>query len=219
MSVQTIDFIEAIEQLEPGRFAVYDDVSWEEYEELSDQIIDDPSVCLTYDRGRLEIMPVSGEHDHYSRIILLAVAVLCDETDREMEPYGSMTLKQVATQQATEPDECFYIRHAHQARGIKRLDLRYDPPPDLAVEIDITHGSMSKLPIYAEVGVPEVWRYNRRRVQFFRLVGAEYVEIPVSDEFPFLTPQAVADVIALAQNEGQTTARRAFREWVRANKA
>jgi Uma2 family endonuclease len=96
--------------------------------------------------------------------------------------------------------------------------VNYDPPPDLALKVDITHGSLSKFPIYAGLGVPEVWRYDGQRVEFYRLVGDAYLQIHTSAAFPFLTPEVMTQFLRLGEAEGHTKARRAMRDWATANK-
>ncbi|MEO8892528.1 MAG: Uma2 family endonuclease, partial [Coleofasciculaceae cyanobacterium] len=68
-----------------------------------------------------------------------------------------------------EPDSCYYIQNEAQVRGKIELDFTVDPPPDLALEIDITSSSINQLEIYADLGIPEVWRYDGRTIHFYQL--------------------------------------------------
>jgi Uma2 family endonuclease len=96
--------------------------------------------------------------------------------------------------------------------------LDQDAPPDLAIEVDITNPTLNKFSIYAGLGVPEIWRYKDRQIEFYRLKGDHYVSISTSDLFPFLKPEVVAEAIGRGNSEGINAMRREFRKWVQANK-
>jgi Uma2 family endonuclease len=107
-------------------------------------------------------------------------------------------------------DGCFYIQNAEQVIGRDDFDLETAPPPDLAVEIDITRKSLRKLSIYAALRVPEVWRYYGTVCRFYRLSEGRYLEIQVSDSLSGLTPQIIADAVELSKTVGQDEAIKAF---------
>lgn len=88
------------------------------------------------------------------------------ELDVDARRLGSKTFKREDLLKGFEPDSCFYIQHVEAISGKDEVDLNTDPPPDLVIEIDITSPSLPRLPIFAGVGVPEVWRYDGRQVQF-----------------------------------------------------
>jgi Uma2 family endonuclease len=150
------------------------------------------------------------------------IVVMCDALDLKLESFGSATMRKTRNQKGVEPDNSYYLKNAPHLLALEkrgeRIDVNYDPPPDLALEVDITHGSLSKFPIYAGLGVPEVWRYDGQRVEFYRLVGDAYFQIHTSAAFPFLTPEVMAQFLRLGEAEGHTKARRAMREWATANK-
>lgn len=218
MNVQTVSYAEIAREMQPGEARLFDGVSWDDYEQVLDEIVDEPIFKITYDNGSLEIMTLSIGHDRRSRQFYDFIVILADELGLEAEGIGSATLKRKRKLKGLEPDEAFYIQNASAVVGLERLDLEIDPPPDLAVEIDLTHGSRSKLPVYAGIGVPEVWRYDGEKVEFYRLIGGHYIEIEASDLFPFLTPEALNEFVEQGNTEGQTAARRDFRAWVEVHK-
>src|SRR5262249_56348502 len=130
---------------------------------------------------------------------------------------GSATLKEQLLDKGVQPDACFYVQNAHRITGSLELDLKKDPPPDLAIEIDISHGSTTKLPIYSALRIPEVWRYDGRTAQMhmYHLTEEGYVEAPTSRAFPFLTAAALTDFLEQSKRKGQTATLRAFRNWMR----
>ncbi|MEP7339783.1 MAG: Uma2 family endonuclease, partial [Acidobacteriota bacterium] len=93
------------------------------------------------------------------------------------------------------------------------------PPPDIAVEIDITSESLARFPIYANLGVPEIWRYDEQQVSIYHLAASGYVEATTSRAFPFLTAEALDQFLERSQTEGQSPSLREFRQWIRAQQS
>lgn len=210
MSTRTADYMEAIEHLPDGAVLVIPQSTWEEYERLLDDLAGWPGMRVTYDRGRLEIMSPSPEHEEYKEFILRIVHMVCDELGLPLEARGSTTWKRRQAEQGTEPDTCFYVTNAHRIIGKRNIDLESDPPPDVAVEIDITNESLSKLPIYAALEVPEIWRYDGRTARFYELADGRYRDIADSRVLPSLTSAKLTEALAQSQREGQTAALTAF---------
>jgi Uma2 family endonuclease len=117
-----------------------------------------------------------------------------------------------------EPDGCFYVQNAARIIG-HRIDLKTDPPPDIVIEVDISHESTSKLAIYAGMGVPELWRYDGRRVHIYQLLEQRYVEVAASNTFPMITNEVLLRFLEQNKLEGQTAVLRSFREWLRVQTA
>ena len=155
-------------------------VSWETYERLLEDHLDSSAPRFTYDRGMLEILSPSPEHEAYNRSLALLVEVLAEELGVDVYDLGSTTFRREDLERGFEPDSCFYIQNEEKIRGKDRIDLTVDPPPDLVIEVDITSPSVNKLPIYARLGVPEIWRYNGRDLKVLRLENDGYVEVSES---------------------------------------
>jgi Uma2 family endonuclease len=217
MSVQTSQLIEAVMRLPPGGKLTMYDVRWEEYQAFLDQLGHSPRVRAGYDNGRLEIVTPSFKHEKYKGLVHDFVLVLSDELDREIVSYGSATLKIEKKKKGAEADDCFYIQHSTAIADQDSIDLRTDPPPDLVVEIDDTRDSATKLAIYAELGIPEVWCYDGDTVAFWRLTERGYVGASFSQAFPFVSPEHLANFVSNCRTAGQKAARRILRDWVRAS--
>lgn len=125
----------------------------------------------------------------------MLVEVLAEEMEVDIHGGGSTTFRREDLAKGFEPDECFYIRYAEVVRGKKQIDLAQDPPPDLVIEIDITGPSLNKFPIFAALGIPEVWRYDGARVAIFTLVDNDYVERPESVALPKVTSAILTEFI------------------------
>jgi Uma2 family endonuclease len=217
MSTRSIDYRDAVDHLPEGAALLLQDVSWDDYEQLLNDLADRPGLRLTYDAGKLWIMSPSLEHEEYKEFIAQVIYVLRDELDINVEPRGSTTWKKKRDAKGTEPDTCFYVANADRIIGKRTIDLSVDPPPDLAVEIDVTNESLTKFSIYATLGVPEIWRYESRdgRVFMYELRDQIYVEIPLSRSFPILTGAALTDFLEQSKTLGHKAALLAFRQWIK----
>ena len=191
--------------------------SWETYERLLDERGDSRVPRLAYDRGELEIMSPSSEHESVAYFAALLVAILAEEMRINAYGVGSTTYKRGDFGRGFEPDASFYIQNEELTRGKPRIDLYVDPPPDLVVEVDITSPSLDKFPIYARLGVHEVWRYDGARATIFVLEAGEYVEAGESAAMPPLTAGVLARFIEESASLGSTSWMRRVREWAREN--
>src|SRR4029453_4930950 len=155
----------------PEARVILHNISWSLYEQLLAEHEDKSRPRFVYDRGELEITVPSYEHEELNRLLDNCIAIIAMEWDIEYCDAGFNPFKRGDLKRGFEPDSCFYVQHAEQITGKKRLDLTIDPPPDLVLEVDITHSSLDKLSILAVVGVPEVWRYDGERVRMLALAG------------------------------------------------
>jgi Uma2 family endonuclease len=207
--------MDAIAHLPAGGSLILNDVPWEEYEELLSDLGEGYAVRIAYDRGRLEIMSPTARHEMYKDLLLRLVGRVADEADLVLETRGSTTFKQKRLLQGAEPDTCFYVENAKRIIGKGDIDLAKDPPPDIIVEVDVSHQSTGKLSFYSAIGVPEIWRYDERQVRILHLVEGRYVEMSASLTFPVLTDKVLTDVLEQSKIEGQSAALRTFRQWLR----
>ena len=214
MATQTADYLDAIAHLPAGGSLILNDVPWEEYEELLSDLGEGYAVRIAYDRGRLEIMSPTARHEMYKELLLAVVWIIANEADLVLETRGSTTFKEKQLAQGAEPDTCFYLKNADRIIGRGDIDLTRDPAPDIVVEIDVSHQSTGKLSFYAAIGVPEIWRYDERRVKILHLIDRRYVEMPMSLAFPSVTNQVLSELLEQGKTEGQSAALRSFRQWL-----
>jgi Uma2 family endonuclease len=199
-------------QSPPDQRMILHHVSWETYQRLLQDFENSSAPRLTYDRGTLEIMTPLPEHEGYGRFFEFVLAAVEEATGAKVYSFGSTTFSRDDLQQGFEADACFYIQNGSRVRGKDRLDLHVDPPPDLVIEIDMTHPSLPKLPIYAQVGVPEVWRYVAGAVEILVLDGEQYVQVPSSRALPIVTAQMLTALVRASRGLSQAERLRLARE-------
>ena len=198
----------------PGQRLLLHDVGWDEFEAILAELGEHRGSRIAYDNGLLEVMAPSPEHEADKEIIGDLLKAILEELDREFWPLGSTTFKNKAMLKGIEPDQCFYIQNEAAVRGKKRIDLTVDPPPDLALEVDVT--SRTRTDTYAALGVPELWRREGQTIRVYQLQSGQYVEVQESPTFPdWPLQEQISRCVAQSQTEGRNKAMRAFREWIR----
>lgn len=190
-------------------------ITWSEYESLLKKANERP-VRFTYDNGRLEIMTMSSEHGWATGIIGRMINLLAIVLSVPFQSADSFTIKQKLRKKGLEPDDCFWFQHEKQVRGrMKRLDLDIDPPPDLAVEVEVSRSVIKRMKIYAALKVPEIWRFKGGRL-FAYLLQADgtYRVSEHSKVFPFLAMSELEPWIEKGANMDQATFSQEFMAWV-----
>jgi Uma2 family endonuclease len=188
-------------------------ISWQTYETLLEEL-SDRHLRLTYNRGNLEIMTPSPEHEFNKKVMGRFIETLAEESAIQILPLGSTTFKRPELSGA-EPDECFYISNIDAVRGKKRLDLTEDPAPDLVVEIDITSLSRNRLQVYADLGVAEVWIYNGESLVIQQLQNGIYVTSQTSQFFLNIPIPEIVEFLQQAGSIDYLELVKSFRQWVR----
>jgi len=204
---------------EPGESRVLlRNISWKTYESLLEDLSDCSAPRLTYDRGVLEIMSPQAKHENANTTIKLLIGVISEELEIEIQDLGSTTFKREEFERGFEADSCFYIQKAALVRGKDRLDLPADPPPEIVFEVDITGSSLHKDSIFAQLGVPEVWRHDGKNMEILVRSAEGYHKSQVSSALPFIT----AEILERFISEGRTLSRpewfKGVRAWARQQK-
>jgi Uma2 family endonuclease len=188
-------------------------ISWQTYETLLEEL-SDRRLRLTYNRGNLEIMAPSPEHELSKTLMGRFVETLAEESEVQIYPLGSTTFKRPKLSGA-EPDECYYIYNIDAVRGKNRLDLTEDPAPDLVVEIDVTSSSQSRLQVYADLGVAEVWIYDGESLVIQQLQNGIYITSLTSQFFLNIPIPEISGFLQQAKTMDYLELVKAFRKWVK----
>ncbi|ALB40034.1 hypothetical protein AA650_05770 [Anabaena sp. WA102] len=200
----------------PGQQMLLKDISWQKLENILEEMGEKRAARISYSDGWLEIMVPLPEHEKDKEIFGELVRILLDKLEIDFEPFGSTTLKNERMRQAVEPDTSFYIQNQAAVIGKNRIDLNIDPPPDLAIEIDIT--SRTRFDNYEILGVPELWRYQQQGLEIFLLREGKYIKSSSSPNFPDIPIiELVNEYVQQCLTIGRSQAMRNFRNWVKDN--
>ena len=190
-------------------------VSWEAYEKIL-EALGERRIRITYDRGDLEFMSPSNTHEWTIRLFDRLINALTEELNVPIRGCRCTTLRRKEAERGLEPDDSYYVQSEPLVRGKMDLNInRGDPPPDLAIEIDVTSSSIDRMGVYAGLGVPELWRYDGETLSLHRLESGTYRSADGSAAFPFLNPADLLPFLDLRAEMGETTLVRTFRQWVR----
>ena len=214
----THEILDATEHLPGGATLVVSQVAWDDYERVLEGLAERPRLRVSYDCGRLEIVSPSREHETTERLIEDLVLLYCQTFHVELEKFGHTTWKHPGLEKGVEVDACYCIRDPQRGARRESSGLGPDSPPDIAVEIDVTSGSLKKFPIYAALSVPEIWWYDGTSFRFYQLVEAAYVETTNSHFLPKLTGSMLTESIQIKKTQGQPEAREAFLRLIQALK-
>ncbi|MBW4488557.1 MAG: Uma2 family endonuclease [Trichocoleus desertorum ATA4-8-CV12] len=200
---------------------VLDKISWQKFENILAELGADRTTRFAYHRGRMEMMNPHEEHERYRKLIESLLLVLADETYLKLVGFSSALLQQPEVQCAIEPNACFYISHAPQMLGKTNLDLSHDPVPDLVLDITFTSSTLDKLPIYAALGIPEVWCYTsnsdpvpEQQLTIYQLQNQQYFVSETSLAFNFLPAARVLEFIEQSDSLGLVQSLQLLRAWV-----
>ncbi len=181
------------------RKVVLHNISWALYQDLQAAKGDNSNPRFAYDQGALEITMLSHEHEQANRALADIFATLADVLEIDFSNAGSTTFDREDLEKALEPDTCFYVQQADVMRGKKRIDPLTDPPPELVIEVDVSSSSLNKLPIYAGLGVSEIWRWRLHGVSILRLEHGAYHQQQASVVLPGVTGEQLTYLLQASQ--------------------
>lgn len=209
----TLVRIAQIETLQ-GQTTILHDIDWQQFEAILEDLGDNRASRIAYFDGVLEIRMPLPEHERTKVIISNLLVILLEELDWEWESLGSSTFKTKSMKAGIEPDDCFYIKNYAAMIGKKRLDMSIDPPPDIAIEVDLT--SNTQISAYEALAVAEIWRYANGKLSIRLLREGKYVESLVSLSFPdFPVIDGISQFLERGTELSISSLRREFRQWVR----
>jgi len=208
---------ETLASVSPEQRFLLDEVTWGEYEAML-RVVGDRPIRVTYDRGSLELMSPSVLHEEFGHLFGLAIQALAEELGFPCRGLKSATWRREIVGRGIEADECFYLANLDRVLGMRALDLDRDPPPDLAIEIEISRSILDRLGVYAALGIPEVWTFDGEAIRVRELQrDATYAERERSPALPFMPLEVLATFIREGEGGDHSAWGRRFRAWVREN--
>lgn len=189
------------------------EVDWPTYDRLLNDL-EGRHLRFNFDRGQLEIMTVSAEHERVKKLLARLLETITEVLNIPILSLGNTTFRREDSARGLEPDECWYIGHEEQMRGRDSIDLLIDPPPDLVIEVEISRSVLDRMEIYAALGVPEVWRCDGRTLVVAVLAGDNYTEADQNPTFPNVPLNGIVEHLNQRNQTDETSIVRAFRDWV-----
>ncbi len=186
-------------------------LSWESYLQILHALPQSRGARLTYDDGVLEITVPLEIHEFSGRLIECFIRTMVELMGLRIKTMGSTTMNYPGFKKGAEPDNAYYIQHQSLVKG-RDVDFSQDPPPDLVVEVDITHTDIDKNRFYATIGVPEFWRFNGKVWRIYQLQDGAYLEVNSSPTFPMISKERLYRFLEQAK-EDEIEAVQALRAW------
>ena len=201
-------------QVAPGQRVTLDNISWQEFEEILEDLGEHRHSHIAYYRGVLEFRMPSLGQERAKVLIGDLLKIILDELGLEWESLGSTTFKSQVMQAGIEPDDCFYIQNYQAMIGKQRLDLTVDPVPDLAIEVDFT--SVTQVSAYEALGIPEIWCYKKGKLEISVLENGQYIKALTSKVFPDLPViEGISLFLEKSEELPMSALRREFRQWLK----
>ncbi len=197
-----------------GQRLLVRNVSWSELESILSEMGDERAARIAYSAEVLEIRMPLPKHERTKAILGDAIKILLEELAIDCECFGSTTFKRQEMNYGIEPDDCFYIKNHRLMIGKDRVDLSIDPPPDLAIEVDVT--SKTQMDAYLKLGVPELWIYGDGELKIYTWQLGEYHLSTVSHTLGTLPVLSlIQNLLDSSVSTGRSPALRDFRQAVR----
>jgi Uma2 family endonuclease len=175
-------------------------VSWESYLQILNALPQSRNSRLTYDDGVLEITLPLEDHEFSGRLIECFIRTIVEVLGMRIKTMGSTTMNYAFLKKGAEPDNAYYIQNQPLVKG-RNVNFAQDPPPDLVVEVDITHTDIQKNQFYARIGVPEFWRFNGKVWRIYCLQEEVYIEVELSPTFPQVPKEFLYTFLAQARED------------------
>jgi Uma2 family endonuclease len=199
----------------PDQSVVLRGVRWETYERLLADHQDSSGARLNYDSGILEIMAPSFKHENLKETIASVFQLVAETKGIDFVAAGSTTFRRQDLRKGFEPDACFYVRDVARIRTLDEIDLSVDPPPDLVVEVVVTNRAVNKLPLFAALEIPEVWRYQEEEFQIFVLESKAYSSKATSSILPGVGSGALTELVQSSREIARPLWIQRVRDWAR----
>lgn len=200
----------------PGETRVLlENITWHTFKTILAEMGSERTNRITYNNGKIEIMTPLKPHESSNRLIEVFVGVLCEELGLEVNRVGSLTLTRDDLEYGAEPDSSYYIQNELLVREKENIDLAFDPPPDLVLEVEYSRPKIDKFKLYAAMGIPEFWRYNGTTLRVYILANGQYSETQTSPTFAVIPIKEIPRFIEESKKIGQIAVTRAFRTWVK----
>lgn len=209
-----INYYEIISKLPAGSELILQGQTFEDYEEIIEEIGEKGGVRVQFDGKILKIMTLSTRHEKYVRFFEMLMTMLSLRLRKKILHFGSATMKSFGKKRGSEPDCSFYIQNAEVVARKSSIDFSQDVPPDIVVEVDIHHDSVDKFSIYSAFRVPEFWLFDGQRLKIYKHENENYSEVEKSVALPILSAEVLTDFLTRLENSDQFEILLEFEKWL-----
>ncbi len=212
------NYYEIVSKLPAGSELILSDQTFEDYEEILEEIGEANGLRVSFDGELLKIMTLSTRHEKYVRFFEMLMTMLSLRLRKKILHFGSSTMKISRKNRGSEPDCSFYIQNSEAVARKTSIDFSQDVPPDLVVEVDIHHDSLNKFSIYSALRVPEFWLFNGDKLKIYQLENENYAEVEKSLALPILSTEILTDFLNRLENSDQFEVLLEFEKWLEERK-
>jgi Uma2 family endonuclease len=152
------------------------DSSWSQYMNL-----EIPSSLISFRNGVITIVSPGRNHEILGDLVRAIIWFYCRQINLPFFTFNQTRLK-VEGKEGKEPDVAYCFGEDKEQ-------------PDLAVEINLTSGSVDDLTKYRYLNVPEVWLWDSGRIRFFLYRSEGYMEVTASRFLPGLKCDRLSEII------------------------
>jgi Uma2 family endonuclease len=192
-------------------------LSWDVYERINDQLGEGRNPRLIFCDGRLTIVVTSRRHDWFAERLGQLVVALAEAMKMLWEDAGQATFRRREMEAGLEGDKTFYLgENARLMKGPRNIDLTLQPPPDLAIEVEVSHSADAAMEAWGRLGVFEVWRFDPISDEFhfwLRQADGGYSPAARSAAFPALSASDVVEQMRSASELGASVWHIQLRNW------
>ncbi|MBS9386279.1 MAG: Uma2 family endonuclease [Dolichospermum sp. BR01] len=167
----TLQILDKTTTFSEQRFLLPGYYTWKEFEIIETLTADAADLRITYLDGCIEFMTLGEQHESIKKILAILIEAYLFEKGINFIPVGSATRRAKEKSASFEPDESYYI-------GEKKAN------PDLAIEVNITSGSIDKLEKYKRFNITEVWFWENNQLSLYHLKNDNYEQINQSELLP-----------------------------------
>lgn len=212
------NYHEIVSQLPAGSELILRGQTFEDYEEILEDVGTASGLRISYDGEIVKIMTLSIRHEKYVRLIERMIDNVSMRKRIKILSFGSATMKTSRKHRGSEPDCCFYVQNAEAVARKATIDFSRDVPPDIVVEVDIHHASLDKFAIYTALRVPEFWLYDSQELKIYQLENEDYVEVEKSIALPILSAEILSDFLNRLEDSDQFEILLEFEKWLEQQK-
>jgi Uma2 family endonuclease len=202
-------------EIDGDQCVVLRDIGWKGYTTLLKVRGERSDPRMVYLDGSLLLLSPSYFHERLKELLGCFIMILVEELEIPCLMAGSTTFRRRAKRGGVEGDETYYLTNLDRIRGKKKINLKVDPPPDLAIEVVVSHDADDAVEVYRRFRVPEVWICDENQLTILVLqLDGQYVPSERSHAFSLLRASEIHSWVTRSQDGSDTAWIKELRRWI-----